>query len=109
MRYIINNGAAGMPNFRNTRHGLLTRIAAVPVPTALAADRCYGTGVGDVHVDALAVRFDAAAWKADFTRSWPEGSDAAVSYGSRIVDGPPFTVDDALGRSTAANCIALAG
>ena len=78
-RFVINNGAAGMPNFRGTRFGTITRIGAVPVPAALAGVRLYGADVDGLHVDALAVRFDAAAWDADFRRLWPAGSDAEVS------------------------------
>ncbi|MGE5161351.1 MAG: metallophosphoesterase family protein [Betaproteobacteria bacterium] len=107
-RFIVNNGAAGMPNFRGTRSGVLTRIAAVPVPAALHAARLYGGEFGGIHVDALAVRFDAQAWCAGFARLWPAGSDAALSYGGRIVDGPDFSIDDALGRSTPSGCPALA-
>ena len=105
---IANNGAAGMPNFRGTRFGTITRIGAVPVPAALAGVRLYGADVDGLHVDALAVRFDAAAWDADFRRLWPAGSDAEVSYGRRIADGPPFGIDDALGRSASPACSALA-
>jgi len=107
-RFIVNNGAAGMPNFRGTRCGVLTRIATVPVPAALHGERLYGGEFGGIHVDAMAVRFDARAWDACFARLWPAGSDAAVSYGGRIVDGPDFSVDDALGRTTPSSCAALA-
>ena len=107
-RFIVNNGAAGMPNFRGERRGVLTRIAAVPVPPALHAARLYGGDFGGVYVDALAVHFDAAVWDLRFTRLWPAGSDAALSYGGRIVDGPEFSLDDALGRSTPSNGVALA-
>jgi hypothetical protein len=31
-----------------------------------------------------------------------------MSYGLRIVDGPRFSVDDALGRSERAGCVAAA-
>lgn len=107
-RFVINNGAAGMPNFRGTRHGVITRIATVPVAAALHAVRLYGADVAGVYVDALAVHFDSAAWDATFSRLWPHGSDAALSYGRRIVDGPAFSIDDALGRSAPAACMALA-
>jgi hypothetical protein len=107
-RFVVNNGAAGLPNFRGSRHGLLTRIAALPVPPALHAARMYGADFGGLYVDALAVRFDAAAFDARFARMWPIGSDAAVSYGRRIVDGPDFSIDDALGRSRSRSCAALA-
>jgi hypothetical protein len=107
-RFIVNNGAAGMPNFRGVRSGVLTRIAVVPVPVALHEARLYGGEFDGLHVDALAVHFDAAAWDTGFARLWPAGSDAAVSYGSRIADGPDFGIDDALGRKTPSSCAALA-
>jgi hypothetical protein len=103
-RIVINNGAAGMPNFSGDRAGLITRVATHPVPASLARCRRYGTEVADVHVDALAVHFDTAAWDARFSHAWPAGSAAAVSYGRRIVDGPQFSVDDALGRTVRAAC-----
>jgi hypothetical protein len=107
-RFVVNNGAAGMPNLRGTRHGIVTRIAAVPVPAGLRAARLYGADLDGLYVDALAVHFDASAWDLAFARWWPPGSDAALSYGRRIVDGPAFTVDDALGRSASALCAAPA-
>ena len=107
-RFVANNGSAGMPNFRGTRHGVITRIAAVPVAAALDGARLYGADVAGVYVDALAVHYDIAAWDATFARLWPHRSDAALSYGRRIVDGPAFSIDDALGRSAPAACIALA-
>ncbi len=97
-RFVINNGAAGMPNFRNTRYGLVTRLAATPLPRELASARVYGADAAGVYVDALAVRFDAAAWDAEFARVWPMRSPAQVSYRNRIVEGPDFSISEALGR-----------
>ena len=50
---IANNGAAGMPNFRGTRFGLVTRIS-----TAERADALYGERLGPIVVETLAVRYD---------------------------------------------------
>jgi hypothetical protein len=107
-RFVINNGAAGMANFRATRHGLITRIAPVPVPAPLATTRIYGTEAAGLYVDALAVHFDTTAWDARFASLWPRGSAARVSYGARIDAGPEFGVDDALGRTMPAACTLLA-
>jgi hypothetical protein len=107
-RFVINNGAAGMANFRGTRYGLITRIAVVPVPAPLAAARIYGAEAGGLYVDALAVHFDTAAWDARFAALWPRGSAAQVSYGARIDAGPEFEVDNALGRTSPAACTLLA-
>lgn len=107
-RFVVNNGAAGMPNFRGTRHGVVTRIAALPVPAALHAARLYGADFSGLHVDALAVHFDIGAWDSAFARWWPAGSDAMLSYGQRIAEGPAFTIDEAIGRSAPAACVARA-
>ena len=105
-RFIINNGAAGMPNFQGSRAGLITRIAVMPLPTALTPQRVYGAEVAGIYVDALRVDFDFAAWRAQFLEVWPQGSAAHVSYFERIEQGPQFTVDQALGRVTSRSCIA---
>jgi hypothetical protein len=105
-RIVANNGAAGMPNFAGTHFGLLTRIATEPLPLQLERLRCYGVAAAGVYIDALAVRFDAAAWQQRFLGLWPPGSPAHVSYWSRILQGPDFSVDDALGRAPVRTCLA---
>jgi hypothetical protein len=89
---IVNNGAAGMPNFRATRYGLATRISVRPTRAAGA----YGTRIDGLYVDALPLDFDAAAWAAHFLARWPAGSDAHTSYFSRIADGPRYEPRQAL-------------
>jgi hypothetical protein len=82
---LINNGAAGMPNFTNTRHGVITRISTRP---AAGRDVLYGTRIDHIHVDALALRYDHARWIAQFNANWPDGSPGHASYYCRIVQGP---------------------
>ena len=82
---LANNGAAGMPNFRGTRYGLVTRIAA-----AERVDALYRERFGPIVVETLAVRYDHERWLAQFDRLWPAGSPAAVSYRKRITDGPGY-------------------
>ncbi len=90
-RLIANNGAAGMPNFRSTRFGLATRISVRPGPRALYAAQTAG-----LHVEAVAVDYDAAAWRSRFLSQWPEGTDAHVSYFPRIEHGPRYALGQAL-------------
>ena len=82
---VANNGAAGMPNFAGTRFGLVTRIGLEP---HRGAARVYGMDAAGVHVEALRIDYDAAAFDARFLASWPEGSPAHASYWRRIVEGP---------------------
>jgi len=82
---IINNGAAGMPNFRDTRHGVITRIATQAASMDMPA--LYGTRIAGVHVEALALRYDHEQWWRKFETLWPLGSPAHLSYGARIRGG----------------------
>jgi hypothetical protein len=87
---LANNGAAGMPNFRGTRYGLVTRIS-----TAERADALYREQLGALVVETLAVGYDHERWLAQFDRLWPAGSPAAVSYRKRITDGPAYELPQA--------------
>jgi hypothetical protein len=56
---VANNGAAGMPNFRGSRWGLITRVSTLPVTPSWSF---YGSRVGDLHVDALPLHYNQARW-----------------------------------------------
>ena len=90
---LLNNGAAGMPNFAGAHEGLLTRIETRPVK---GSQRRFGIARHGLHLDAIAIDYDAAAWQRSFLAQWPPGSDAHVSYVSRIANGPDYRVADAL-------------
>jgi hypothetical protein len=90
-RLIANNGAAGMPNFRGTRFGIVTRISVHP-----GADALYGERLGPLYVEALAVRYDHASWLERFDARWPAGSPASASYRRRLLDGPAYEPQAAL-------------
>ncbi|MBI1942973.1 MAG: metallophosphoesterase family protein [Betaproteobacteria bacterium] len=84
-RIVVNNGAAGMPNFRATRYGVATRISVRPAGGAL-----YGARAGRLHVEARPIDYDHAAWQRRFLALWPPGSDAHQSYHRRIAGGPDY-------------------
>lgn len=77
---LINNGAAGMPNFAGGRYGLLSRIASTPHAAALY--RCERDGL---FIEALPLNYGHDDFLADFDRQWPAGSPAALSYRARIL------------------------
>ncbi|MGH6684186.1 MAG: metallophosphoesterase family protein [Pseudolabrys sp.] len=91
---VINNGAAGMPNFAGARYGLISRIAAAPSPHK----PLYGLKRDGVHIDAIPLKYDHAAFLDRFLAHWPEGSPAHDSYYRRIVDGPDSPGAQAAGR-----------
>jgi hypothetical protein len=95
---IVNNGAAGMPNFHSSRYGVVTRIAVTPSPHS----PLYGTGQYGVHVDALSVHYDHTAFLARFGSVWPEGSPACKSYLPRIEYGPDYAIGVARPQTTIA-------
>ncbi len=88
---IINNGAAGLPNFAGQRYGLCVRIAATS-----HADALFGCEMDGLFVQAVPVRYDHEAYLAWFDGLWDECSPAAVSYRDRIVEGPDDRLADSL-------------
>ena len=88
---VINNGAAGMPNFNNGRYGLATRIASHPSLAAL-----YRAQIGALYIEAIPLNYDHPRFLAEFDRQWPTGSAAALSYRRRITDGTTDKPLDAL-------------
>ena len=81
---VINNGAAGMGNVPGDARGRITRIStrACPHPSLGGVVR------EGVHIDALPLAFDGAAWREAFLANWPAGSDAHRSYFERIAGEP---------------------
>lgn len=94
-RAVANNGAAGMPNFAGTRHGLLTRISTRAYE---GPERDYGTRIAGVAVDAIRIEYDHERWLARFERSWAQGSAAHASYRRRIAEGPRHVIASAAPR-----------
>lgn len=96
-RAIINNGAAGMPNFSGTRFGIISRIATTPAPDALPVlhEVTWQISGIDLHVAAIAVDYDFAAWRSRFLADWKIGSPAHESYFHRIEHGPVYSAEQA--------------
>lgn len=92
---IINNGSAGLPNFKESTFGLMTRLSSSPV---VPIDSLYGAQLNGLRIDAIPVKFDSVAWKKRFLELWPEGTPAHLSYYRRISFGPNFTLEQAARR-----------
>jgi hypothetical protein len=91
--WVLNNGAAGMPNFQGDAAGLLTRIARTPW---VGAQRRCAVQAHGLHLEAIAIEIPAAPAQARFLQQWPEGSDAHASYFSRIAAGPAYCEADVI-------------
>lgn len=89
---VVNNGAAGMPNFAGDLAGLCTRISATPSPHPVLQE----FRIAGVYVALLPVRYDTDRWHTEFLAQWPPGSPAWQSYFERITRGPAFTPNQAL-------------
>ncbi|MBE0507459.1 MAG: hypothetical protein IBX50_12205 [Marinospirillum sp.] len=85
---VINNGAAGMPNFNDGLYGVVTRIAN----RSGLLEPLYQTDYQGLYYQALPLYFDAPAWQEWFLSYWPEGSDAWLSYWQRISQGTALKV-----------------
>lgn len=92
--FVINNGAAGMPNFSHTQYGLISRLSIHAAAGGLSQ---YGDVIDGIFVDAIPVHYDAAKFQQTFTENWPAGSPAHQSYFNRIVNGPAYGAPHALG------------
>lgn len=88
---IINNGAAGMPNFLGQKGGIITRVSKTPHPRAL-----YSTQRDDIFIEAVSLQYDDAAFLEWFDARWSALSPAAISYRDRIMQGPLDYLEDAL-------------
>lgn len=88
---LINNGAAGLPNFEGQRFGIISRIATTPAEEAI-----FSAQVDGLYVEAVPVRYDHDAYVEWFDGLWPRLSPAAVSYRDRIVNGPVDRIDDSM-------------
>lgn len=88
---VINNGASGLPNFSGEDFGLCVRIAETPLQDSL-----FECELDGLHVQAIPVRYDNEAYARWFDALWPEASAAAISYRSRIVEGPDDRIRDSL-------------
>lgn len=88
---VINNGAAGLPNFVGERYGLCIRIAKQP-----REDSLFECELDGLSVQAIPVRYDHNAYLAWFDDLWSPTSAAAISYRDRIVNGPDDRIRDSL-------------
>lgn len=90
---VINNGSAGMPNFRaRVDEVLVSRIAPINRP---ASDALYSVTGGGLRYEAIPIAIDGAAWRERFTADWPAGSPAHASYYRRLSEGPAHDLLDA--------------
>lgn len=90
---VINNGSAGMPNFRGRLAGLATRIA--PADDA-APDALYHAATDRVRLEAIPLHYDSDAWLERFKSAWPPGSPAHASYFGRLAGGPTHELASAI-------------
>jgi len=88
---VINNGAAGMPNFRGTTFGVITRIGLHPSPHR----PLYHVERDGAFIEALPIHYDQQRWLQEFVTIWPPGSPAYASYFNRLIDGPAFSLNEA--------------
>jgi hypothetical protein len=96
---LINNGAAGMPNFKNMKAGVITRIASEAHGPPPGDSSLYkSVAVNGLRVDAMSVNYDWHAWLKDFQEpdAWPPRTAAYDNYWNRIQNGPDYAIHQAM-------------
>ena len=91
---IVNNGSAGIPNFKGESFGVITRISE-DVET-VPSWSLYSTIVSNcIRIDALAVRYNHKGFlNKQFLVNWPEGSPGYINYYDRIRFGTDINIRD---------------
>jgi hypothetical protein len=92
-RLVINNGCAGLPNFTGTGFGVITRLSSSPQPPA---DSLYGISIDGLRCDAVPLEFDRDWWRTRFVAQWPPDSPAYERYYTRITQGTPLQLRQAI-------------
>lgn len=90
---LINNGAAGMPNFERTTCGVITRIAS---HASSRGKPLYTTRLDSLLIEALPVHYDPVRWLEYFSANWPPGTAVHRSYYRRITQGPRYALGEAV-------------
>jgi hypothetical protein len=96
-RLVINNGSAGLANFTGTSFGVITRLSTNSQPPA---GSLYGISIDGLRCDAVALAFDLDWWRTHFVTQWPPDSPAYARYYTRITQGTPLRLRQAI-RGTA--------
>jgi hypothetical protein len=89
---VINNGAAGLANFRGSACGVITRLSG---HDEAPRDSLYGMRVGPLRCDALPVDFDLDRWTDRFVAQWPPDSPGYDAYFARITRGTNLRLEQA--------------
>lgn len=88
---VINNGAAGMPNFNGKIYGLITRISSYMNENAVYRDK-----IDNLYAEAVPVIYDNDKFLRWFDCVWDFGSEASLSYRDRIINGTEYGIEKAL-------------
>jgi hypothetical protein len=89
---VINNGTAGLANFRDSNCGVITRLSH---HDEAPRDSLYGMRVGSLRCDAVPVDFDLDRWTKRFLVQWPPRSPGHDAYFARITRGTDLRLEQA--------------
>jgi hypothetical protein len=97
--WVLNNGAAGMPNFKDDFAGLLTRISLKPLKHAHSVVLSRASvKFEELFIDAVGIETNQDQTMQQFLSNWPQTSDAHESYFNRIVSGPDYSTSQVIRR-----------
>lgn len=90
-KVVINNGASGMPNYKNRLSGNIIRISKIKSNRAICR-----TKIDDIYVELVAVNYDTDAFLNWFDNLWDKKSPASLSYRTRIIKGTKDEIKDSI-------------
>jgi len=86
---VVNNGAAGMANVKDSTYGLITRIAKTPSEDAIVSEK-----IDNIYVELVKIDFSIEKFLEWFESVWDDNSPASISYKKRIIHGTSLEISN---------------
>ena len=92
-KLLLNNGAAGMPNFKNKNFGIVIRISSGKSPDEKVL---YRKKVKNYFFEAIKLEYHNKNFIKEFLSNWPSKSSGHKAYFDRIINGPIYDLADSI-------------
>ena len=92
-KLLLNNGAAGMPNFKNKNFGIVIRISSGKSPDNKVI---YRKKVKNYFFEAIKLEYHNKNFINEFLSNWPSKSAGYKAYFDRIINGPIYDLADSI-------------
>ena len=92
-KLLLNNGAAGMPNFRNKNFGIIIRISS---SKSIDEKVLYRKKIKNYFFEAIKLEYSNKNFIKEFLINWPSKSSGYKAYFDRISNGPSFDLSESM-------------